>query len=71
VAEKHEARPTRDNKTAFRKVVQLGSASSWTAFNLDLFQVHFDQHTYSNLPDVVLKYNAEDNTEEGLRKIQT
>jgi hypothetical protein len=70
MAEKHEAHPSRENKGAFRKVVQLGSASSWTAFNLDLFQVDFDQYAYSHLPEVVLKYIAEDNTEEGLRKTQ-
>jgi hypothetical protein len=53
MAEKHEANPSRPNNSEFRQCVEVGSASSWTAFNLDLFGVLYEKDTYDELPNVV------------------
>ena len=53
MAEEHENRPNIRRRRAYRQEVILGSASSWTKFNLDLFRVDYDKAVYEPLPTEV------------------
>ena len=63
MADKHDLNPGRVSAGRYRKVVELGSASSWDAFTLAQFRVEFDRHAFHPLPDVVLKYTPLELTE--------
>jgi len=52
MADEQENRPS-DNARDFRKVVDIGSASSWNIFELNVFKVHSDE---APLPSVVSSY---------------
>ena len=68
MAEKHESEPIVQKNSEFRKRVEVGSASSWSAFNIDLFGVLNEKNTYEELPltvyehclmdEILLKRNA-------------
>jgi len=54
MAEKHNKNPTALKPSShFRKTITLGSASSWNAFELDLFHVKYEVDKYSDLESVV------------------
>jgi len=67
MADAQQARPN-VRKRDYRPVMTLGSASQWTGFNLDQFNVHFDRDVFDCLPDVVLKYTPEDLAQKGTGK---
>ena len=52
MAEEHENRLSLGTKK-YRHVVTLGSASSWTKFNLELFRVEYKKNIYDPLPSEV------------------
>lgn len=52
MAEKHEKTPASKREKMFRQVVKLGSASSWTKFNLDTFQVDYERDSDPLPPEV-------------------
>lgn len=64
MADAQQARP-HVQKRDYRHVMTLGSASQWTGFNLDQFNVHFDRHVFDRLPDAVLKYTPQDLAQKG------
>ena len=53
MAEEHENRPSLQKTKKYRQVVELGSASAWDKFYLDLFHVDFYQKDYDQLPHEV------------------
>ena len=56
MAEKHENNPSTIRTSKYRKTIDLRSASGWTKWNLDLFNVKFEKDTYIDLGS----YLAED-----------
>jgi len=53
MADKQEQRPS-GNTGEFRKVVEIGSASSWSIFELNAFKVNVKES--ESLPSLVLPY---------------
>jgi hypothetical protein len=51
MAEKHETNPSTTRRRQYRKTIDLRSASGWTKWNLDLFNIKFEKHVYTNLRD--------------------
>jgi hypothetical protein len=49
MAEKHETNPSTTRRRQYRKTIDLRSASGWTKWNLDLFNIKFEKHVYTNL----------------------
>ena len=49
MAEKHERNPSTTQTRQYRKTIDLTSASGWTKWNLDLFNVTFEKHEYTDL----------------------
>ena len=49
MAEKHESHPSTTRRSKYRKTIDLRSASGWTKWNLDLFNVKFEKDKYTNL----------------------
>src|SRR5271167_498337 len=70
MSKKHD-RTQSTKKSNFRERITLdglGSASSWSKFNLQLFKVKYTKHECSPLPPQVLPYYVKDETTEvGLR----
>ena len=64
MADKHSANPSHTNTGRYRRVIKLGSVSSWDAFTVSQFRVDFDRHAFHPLPDVVLKYAPLELTDE-------
>jgi hypothetical protein len=60
MAEKHESNPSLQTSGDFRKRVEVGSASSWTAFNLKLFRAIYEKDDYDELPPAVYEYGVMD-----------
>jgi hypothetical protein len=55
MAEKHENSPSTIRTSKYRKTIDLRSASGWTKWNLDLFNVKFEKGTYTDLPSYLGK----------------
>ena len=53
MAEEHEKRPSLKKEKEYRQVVELGSASSWDKFELDLFRVKYEKNKHDPLPDEI------------------
>ena len=51
MAEKHETNPSTTRRRQYRKTIDLRSASGWTKWNLDLFNIKFEKNKYTNLRD--------------------
>lgn len=60
MAEKHESNPSLRNNGEFRHRVEVGSASSWTAFSLEVFRAVYEKDNYEKLPAAVYEHNATD-----------
>jgi len=60
MAEEHESNPSLRKSSDFRKRVEVGSASSWTAFNLKLFWAIYENDDYDELPPAVYEYGVMD-----------
>ena len=67
----HEENPSRQNKGEYRRVVELGSASAWGAFDLKVFQVDFEPKSLDTLPSMVLNYTLKDTAKEQTGKEET
>lgn len=50
MAEKHESNPSLRKSGEFCKRVEVGSASSWSTFNLKLFRAIYDKEGHDELP---------------------
>ena len=55
MADKQEERPG-ENPSEYRRVVEIGSASSWDVFELSVFGADFTAGVHDSLPKVVLSY---------------
>ena len=60
MAEKHEKTPTQAKTSEFRRIIELGSASSWNVFERKLFGVLFEKDQYDEIPPEVSKYSEMD-----------
>ena len=59
MADKHEEKSGGQKKDDIRKRVELNSASSWDADDLDMFGGIFDRNTYDFLPNEVYEAISE------------
>lgn len=55
MAEKHETNPSTTRRRQYRKTIDFTSASSWTKWNLDLFNIKFEKYKYISLRDYLGK----------------
>lgn len=62
MAKKRETCPSPRTQTEFRETIEIGSASSWRKFNLELFGVEYKRHEYDSLPDEAQEYYNVDET---------
>jgi hypothetical protein len=46
----------------FHEMIEVGSASSWTKFNLGLFHVDYERYDYDSLPIEAREYDNVDET---------
>jgi hypothetical protein len=56
MAKKRETYHSPRMLTEFRETIEIGSASSWRKFNLELFGVQYKRHEYDSLPEEAQEY---------------
>jgi hypothetical protein len=71
MSKKHNNPTAPKHRTRFRKVVDLGSASAWDTFNLDLFHVDFRYDEFTELTTIVTEEFYKLNPEEEIDQRKT
>lgn len=62
MSKKHEANPSTQKLGEYRKIIKLGSASSWGEEDLKTFRFKYERDSYSELPAEITRYCNMDDT---------